>query len=203
MSEFENEKNILCEPSMEYGATYTYADYLTWNVKERFEILKGRLFKMSPAPYRLHQDVSRNMEYHFIQFFKNKKCKVYDAPFDVRFRKIDSDKDEDIDTVFQPDICVICDLEKLDKRGCLGAPDLIVEILSPGNSKKEMKQKFEIYQEYGVREYWMVDYEAKTVLIYVLEDGIYKGLKILTEDETAISVIFPDLEVPLNEVFQE
>lgn len=198
-------ENQVNEPLATYGKTYTYADYLTWNVSERFEILKGKLFRMSPAPARKHQVTSRELEYIFMTYFKNKNCEVYDAPFDVRlvnkFKK--SKKDEDIETVFQPDLCVICDKEKLDKQGCIGAPDLIVEILSPGNSSKEMKEKFEIYEENGVREYWMVDYQAKTVLIYYLKDDKYIGLKILTEDETAKSMIFPDLEVELKEIFQD
>lgn len=103
----------------------------------------------------------------------------------------------------QPDLCVICDLEKLDKRGCLGAPDLVVEILSPGNSAREKREKFSVYEKAGVREYWMVDYKEKTVLIYVLNKEIkFIGLQPLTETEILVSTIFPKLEVNLKELFE-
>lgn len=102
----------------------------------------------------------------------------------------------------QPDLCIICDAQKLDERGCKGAPDLIVEILSPGNSKREMRDKFEIYEEAGVREYWLVNPSEKTVLIYLLgEQGRFMGLQPLTEDQIAKAVIFPELEIGLKELF--
>ena len=189
------------EPLMDYGREYTYADYLTWTVKKRFEILKGRLFEMSPAPSKSHQDCSGEIFYFFRQFFNNQICRVYAAPFDVRIPRRDSVRDEDIITVFQPDICVVCDLAKLDERGCLGAPDLIVEILSPGNSKREMNDKFTVYEEAGVREYWMVNYVDKTIFKYVLQNGKFVGTKPLTEDETIQSAIFPDLQIAVGELF--
>ena len=195
-------EDLIKEPDLSYPGKYTYADYVTWNVKDRFEILKGRLFKMSPAPAPEHQKVLLNLVRN-LDKFSHQKCEMYIAPFDVRLKnkQKDSVRDEDIETVFQPDICVICDPAKLDERGCIGAPDLIVEILSPGNSVKEMKHKFEIYEENGVREYWMVDYREKTVLIYVLKNGKYYGLKILTQSEKAKSIIFPGLEIDLMNVF--
>ena len=136
-------KNTVEEPILDYGKEYTYADYLQWRFKERIEILKGKVFKMSPAPARLHQKISRELGGIFYNYFRNHKCEFYVAPFDVRLvdTRKKSKKDEDISTVFQPDICVVCDPKKLDKKGCLGAPDFIIEILSPGNSKKEMKYK--------------------------------------------------------------
>lgn len=198
-------ENQVEEPVLSYGKIYTYADYLTWNFKERIEILKGKIFKMSPAPARLHQKTLSELSYHFLNFFHKKECEVYVAPFDVRLvdKRKKSPKDEDIITVFQPDLCVICDLEKLDDRGCLGAPDLIIEILSPGNSVKEMKNKFELYEENGVREYWMVDYVEKTILIYVLENGVYRGLKPVTQEETVKSVIFSELQFETRTLFKD
>ncbi len=176
---------------------YTYADYLLWKLKERVELFRGKIFKMSPAPARIHQDISQNLNQVFLNFFRRHSCKVYTAPFDVRL----PNKDREILTVVQPDLCVICDLEKLDDKGCLGAPDLIVEILSPGNTKKEMDYKFSIYEEAGVKEYWLVHPTDKNVQIFVLENGIYIGLKPYTEGEMLTSRTFPELSFSTDEIF--
>lgn len=176
---------------------YTYADYLLWKFKERIELFKGKVFKMSPAPARIHQDILRNVNRKFDQIFYKQPCKVYFAPFDVRF----PDKDGNVLTVLQPDLCVICDLEKLDDRGCLGAPDLIVEILSPGNTKKEQDLKFRIYEEAGVFEYWIVHPTDKNIQVFVLQNGIYIGLKPFTEGEIITSKTFPELSFSTDEIF--
>ncbi|WP_026776348.1 Uma2 family endonuclease [Polaribacter sp. Hel_I_88] len=198
-------ENSVEEPILDYGKVYTYADYLQWRFKERIEIIKGKVFKMSPAPARLHQKVSSKLSRVFLNVFHKSTCEVYVAPFDVRLidKRKKSVKDEDIITVFQPDICVVCDPKKLDKKGCLGAPDFIIEILSPGNSKKEMKYKYELYEENGVKEYWIVDYREKVIWRYVLKDNIYIGLKPLIEEEIATSSIFPDLSFLVGEIFED
>ena len=198
-------ENSVEEPILDYGKVYTYADYLQWRFKERIEILKGKVFKMSPAPARMHQGTSSGLSRIFLNHFYKSSCKVYIAPFDVRLvdKRKNSTKDEDIITVFQPDICVVCDPKKLDKKGCLGAPDFIIEILSPGNSKKEMKYKYELYEENGVKEYWIVDYREKVIWRYVLKDNIYIGLKPLIEEEIATSSIFPDLSFLVGEIFED
>lgn len=184
--------------------SYTYADYLTWNFQERLEILKGRIFKMSPAPSRKHQRISKEISGIFYNYFKNKSCEFYVAPFDVRlinYKK--STADNQITTVFQPDICVICDKEKLDDRGCIGAPDLIVEILSPGNSKKEMDIKFDLYEENGVKEYWIVEPFQKSILIYTLQNDTYIGLKPIAEEGLVHSPLFPEMSFNVEEVFKD
>ncbi|MFN3850102.1 MAG: Uma2 family endonuclease [Spirosomataceae bacterium] len=181
---------------------YTYADYLKWKIEDRLELIKGYILKMS-APARVHQAISRNLSRQIDGYFYSKKCEWYAAPFDVRLTKFDKTKDKEIFTVVQPDICVICDNKKLDKRGCLGSPDLIIEIQSPGNTKKEMKDKFELYEESGVREYWIVDSVQNFVLIYYLnEAGKYIGTKPYSQEETFNSVIFPELQVDLTKVFE-
>lgn len=192
------------EPVVAYGNLFTYADYLKLEIEERIEIIKGKIFKMSPGPARLHQEVSRDLQYIFLKYFENRPCKVYDAPFDVRLLDSvkQSKKHEDIFTVVQPDLCVVCDFEKLDKLGCIGAPDLIVEILSPSNSKKEMLNKFRVYEENGVKEYWIIDYNREVIHIYVLKDGVYQGLKPYTNDEQVSSVLFPDLTFSVEEIFR-
>ncbi|MGB0521343.1 MAG: Uma2 family endonuclease [Flammeovirgaceae bacterium] len=182
---------------------YTYADYLTWKLKERVELIKGKLFKMSPAPSMQHQRVLRRLTKAFLNKFEESSCEIFFAPFDVRLPKKDY-KDTSIYTVVQPDLCVVCDKNKLDKRGCLGAPDLIIEILSPGNTKKEMRDKYEVYQESGVREYWLVDFFEKTVLVYVLDDrGKFIGLQPNTEDQVISPTIFPEVAIDLSEIFIE
>lgn len=177
--------------------TYTYADYLLWKFKERIELFKGKIFKMSPAPARIHQKILLNITRIFDDFFKNNPCELYFAPFDVRFP---NEKGE-ILTVVQPDLCIICDLTKLDDRGCVGAPDLIVEILSPGNSKKEMDNKFSIYEEFGVKEYWLVHPIDKMVQVFVLENGKYIGLKPFTEGQIITAKIFPELRFSVDDIF--
>ena len=181
---------------------YSYADYLLWQVKERIELIKGKVYKMSPAPGTEHQRISHELDRQFGNYFHRKPCQVFPAPFDVRFPRKGEIGDELVHTVVQPDLCVICDPAKLDERGCKGAPDLVVEILSPGNFKKEMRDKFEVYEEAGVREYWLVNPSDKTVFIFVLNDQWrFIGLQPLTEDQKGISTIFPELEIDLNEVF--
>lgn len=186
---------------LDLNGTYTYADYLLWQFEERLELIKGKIFKMSPAPNTRHQAILGKLHLQVGNFFTNHYCQVFFAPFDVRFpRKGQAMSDQRIFTVVQPDLCIICDESKIDDRGCLGAPDLVVEILSPGNSIKEKDNKFDLYQENGVREYWLVEPAESTLYAYVLnENGIYVGLKPATG--TFRSTIFPGLEINLQEVF--
>ena len=139
---------------LDLSKSYSYADYLTWKFQERLELIKGKIFKMSPAPRRIHQEISRDLLTEMNFFLKGGKCNVFSAPFDVRLPK--SNAEDEIYTVVQPDICVVCDPSKLDDAGCVGAPDLIVEILSESTAKKDKTNKFELYQECGVKEYWIV-----------------------------------------------
>ena len=188
--------------ALDLNRFYTYADYYSWKFQERVELIKGRVFKMSPAPNRDHQRISLRLSVAFAQCFSNDLCEVYPAPFDVRLpvQKVSSDQTE---TVVQPDHCVISDLDKLDDRGCFGAPDLVVEILSPGNTHKEMHEKYDVYQESGVREYWLVNPLDKNVLIYLLnEQGAFEGQKPFVEEMEITSFIFPGLKVNLIDLFK-
>ena len=188
---------------LDFDKTYSYADYLTWRFQERLELFKGRLFKMSPAPSTTHQKVASNLHGILWNKFKNHPCKLFSAPFDVRLLdKKKSTKDSEIFTVVQPDLCIICDENKLDQRGAFGAPDLVIEILSPGNSKKELKYKFDLYEEAGVLEYWIVNPEDKTFLIYVLRDNQFIGLHPLIEEDQIKSPLFPQLDFILEEIFK-
>jgi len=185
---------------LDLNGTYTYADYLKWKFEERLELFRGKIFKMSPAPNRYHQEISGNLYFNLAKILKKSSCNLYAAPFDVRLQKLKAN-DEKVTTVVQPDLCVICDENKLDDKGCNGAPDLIMEILSPGNSKKEMGIKFDLYEENEVKEYWIVDPSEKTVLMYVLKENKYVGLKPFIEDDNITSSLFPQLKFPLAEIF--
>ncbi len=185
---------------LDLKGSYTYADYLTWNFKERLELFRGKIFKMSPAPNRNHQTISARIHIIFANTFKNNSCNVYYAPFDVRLVKSKT-KDEKVLTVVQPDLCIICDEDKLDDRGCIGAPDLVVEILSPGNTIKEMGIKFDLYEENEVKEYWLVDPSEKTVLIYSLQNKKYVGLKPFIIDDSIKSPLFPILKFKVKDIF--
>jgi Uma2 family endonuclease len=188
---------------LDFNKKYTYADYLTWKFSERVELIKGRIFKMSPAPNRRHQRLSWQLTLVIGNFLNKKKCEAFSAPFDVRLplpeNKITKDK---TDTVVQPDLCVICDLEKLDEQGCNGAPDLIIEILSPGNSKKEMRDKFELYQNAGVLEYWIVEPYKEYIIRYNLnKEGVYQGSQPMMEGMIIESQILKGLEVDVSSLF--
>ncbi len=182
---------------------YTYADYLAWRIEERLELIKGWISRMS-APSRAHQYVLGELSFFMRLQFQNHACQVYFAPSDVRFldKEKSSKANKNIYTVVQPDLYVVCDLKKLDDAGCLGAPDLVVEILSPGNTKKEMKQKYEVYEENGVREYWIVHPIEKYMTIHTLNaEGKYYASKYFTDEDIVHSVIFPDLSIDMSQIF--
>jgi Uma2 family endonuclease len=188
---------------LDLKGSYTYADYLLWQFKERVELIKGKIFKMSPAPSSFHQDISGNLFFELRNFVNKGSCKLYAAPFDVRLINFkESTADNQIITVVQPDLCVICDRTKIDEKGCIGAPDLIIEILSPGNSKKEMDIKYDLYEENGVLEYWIVNPWEQTIAIYVLENQRYIGIKPLIFDSKLQSPTFPNLKFAVKKIFK-
>ena len=151
------------------NGSYTYADYLTWKFDEFVELIKGKVLRPMSAPTSRHQQYSTNLAAEIRFFLKGKPCRVYAAPFDVRLTTGGANGDQQINTVVQPDICVVCDLAKIDVRGCVGAPDWIIEILSPGNAGHDTKTKFDLYEESGVREYWIVYPGIRSVVVYVLD----------------------------------
>lgn len=190
------------EPDL--SGSYTYADYVTWTWGEMSELIKGKIFKMSPAPGSMHQRISGNIFGKLWNYLRNKPCQVFSAPFDVRLPSSKKSKaDKEIITVVQPDLCVICDASKIDDRGCIGAPDWIIEILSPHTSAKDLREKFDVYEESGVREYWVVHPQEQTLLIYTLaENGKYTGiLKPFVRTDRVKSVTLPGLAIDLEEIF--
>ncbi len=189
---------------LDLSKRYTYADYLSWQFKEMVELIGGRIFKMSPAPSLYHQRVSGRLYGHIFQYLNDKACEAFHAPFDVRLPLPPHlVKDESIDTVVQPDICVICDAEKLDMRGCIGAPDWIIEILSPATAQKDLREKFDVYEFAGVKEYWVVHPHEHTLLVFKLnEAGKYVGTArpFIRGDQVLVG-IFEDFRLNLADVF--
>ncbi len=148
---------------------YTFADCLTWGEKEHAEIINGEVFMMAP-PSRMHQEISTELVRQLANFLEGKRCKVYPAPFGVRLFEVDGDTPDDVDTMVEPDISVVCDKSKLDDHGCKGAPDMVVEVLSPSTQRHDRLVKLGLYQRAGVREYWIVNPEDRTVQV-MLQDG--------------------------------
>ena len=176
---------------------YTYADYCTWDGDERWELIDGVPYAMSPAPTWRHQGVSSNLHGQLYSFLKGKPYKVFAAPFDVRLNADDYD-----DTVVQPDLVIICDSSKLDGTGCIGAPDMVIEILSPSTSSRDKVLKFYRYQEAGVREYWIVDPDSKTVSAHVLKNGEYM-VRAYGETDTAPVYVLEGCEISMEDVFAQ
>ncbi|MDR2234172.1 MAG: Uma2 family endonuclease [Tannerella sp.] len=183
---------------------YTYADYLTWLDGQTRELINGMIQKMSPAPRLVHARVNRVILWNLETFIRKYKgaCEVFTAPFDVRFPRQGETADNKIDTVVQPDICVVCDLSKLDERGCCGAPDLIVEILSPATLKKDVTYKFALYEAASVKEYWIVQPKDKSITVFLLqEDGKYDdGTPYELEGQVPVH-IFDDYPIDLDDIF--
>ena len=196
----KQDANIAKEPATDYCKQYTYADYVKFEYDHMVELIKGKMFTMSPAPKSHHQQISVSISGLMYYYFKNKKCELLAAPTDV-ILPIRNEKKDKATTVVQPDILVVCDPAKLISEGCLGAPDLIVEILSISTAKKDMNDKYQVYEESGVREYWIVMPNEQLVEVFHLENGKYSRIKTYTSDEIISPVIFPDLKINLAEVF--
>lgn len=183
---------------LDLAKTYTYFDYLQWEFSERVELIRGFIRKMSPAPNLSHQSVLYNLTVAFDFNFRKKPCRVIFAPFDVRLPIPSAKKDS---TVVQPDIFVTCDSAKLTDSGFNGAPDLMVEVISPNNSKHDLITKFNLYQEAGVKEYWIVHPIDKILSVYTLQNGKYIGLQPQSDGEKIKSPLFPELNIELDDVF--
>jgi len=188
---------------LDFSKTYSYADYLQWTFEDRLELIKGKIFKMTPAPASLHQRISWRLSGELYHYLKNRSCQAYSAPFDVRLPRKGEKDDKKIFTVVQPDVCIICDPSKVDTRGCTGAPDIVIEILSPGNNQKELRNKYEVYEEAGVNEYWIVSPQDKTFLKYTLTSNGYQPSKLMTMGDIITTPILPEFELSLDTVFAD
>ena len=181
---------------------YTFADVLAWDEGEHIEIINGEAFMMA-TPSRIHQEISGELFRQLANFLEGKQCKVYPAPFGVRLFEQDGDSPENVDTVVEPDISVVCDRNKLDKHGCKGAPDLIVEILLPSTRRHDRLVKLNLYQRAVVREYWIVDPETKAVQVFTLDGGALKIREDYGREDVAKVNVLDGCFIELSKVFSE
>ena len=176
---------------------FNYSDYCTWKDDERWELIDGEPYMMAPGPSQVHQEKGGELHRQIANFLKDKPCKVFSAPFDVR---LNADTYDDI--VVQPDLLVVCDTGKLDGRCCVGAPDMIIEILSASTARRDRFEKFRIYEKAGVREYWIVDPDNQTVQVHLLKDGVYDFNIYGADDHIPVNVL-EGCGISLPEVFAE
>ncbi len=181
---------------------YTYGDYLTWPDDQRWEIIEGVPYDMTPAPAPRHQELLGELHLQIGPQLKGKLCRVYLAPFDVRLP--DGEQDEALDqTVVQPDLTVFCDRSKLDRRGLRGAPDFVVEIISPSSVSHDQIRKAALYQKHGVKEYWVLHPADRLLYVRILgDDGRYELAVHEGKGKLEVTAV-PDLSVDLDEVFAE
>ena len=181
---------------------WTYADMLTWSEEERVELVYGQPHMMAP-PSRRHQEISGALYLQLGSFLKDKKCRVYHAPFGVRLFEREGDSPSQVDTLVEPDLTVVCDPDKLDDAGCKGAPDLIIEIISPSTQRHDRLVKYNLYQRAGVREYWIVDPASRTVSVYTLEDGAYHAAAVYAGTDCVPVGVLEGCGVELAGVFAQ
>ena len=181
---------------------YTFADVLTWGEDERIEIINGEAFLMA-TPSARHQEVCFEIGRQLGNFLEGKSCRVYPAPFGVRLFEQDGDRPEDVDTLVEPDISVVCDRSKIDKQGCKGAPDLIVEVLSPSTQRHDRLVKLNLYQRAGVREYWIADPENETVQVMLLDGGALHLHEVYGRRDIARVNVLEGCFIDLEKVFAE
>jgi len=174
------------------GRKYTWDDYKNWPDDERWEIIDGEAYSMTPAPTTKHQSIVGELHGNLRDYLKGHPCRAFIAPTDVVL---------DESNIVQPDLLVVCDKSKITVANIQGAPDLIVEILSPSTSLKDKREKKDLYERFGVREYIIVNPMDDTVEQYILADGKYGRQEIFNWDELFASKIFPGLEIELREVF--
>ncbi len=189
-------------PAQVQNRGYRYADYCAWPDDQRWELIDGTAYDMSPAPSRRHQEVLGELFVQIKTRLGSSPCRVYVAPFDIRLPAQD-EADDEVMSVVQPDIAVICDQRKLDDRGCRGAPDWIIEVLSPTTAAKDQIQKRDLYARHGVAEYWLVHPLDRLVIIYRLEAGDYGRPEIQeTRGETPVD-LFPGLAIDWDVIYPE
>jgi Uma2 family endonuclease len=195
----------MARPAEKLQERFTYADYLQWNDGERWELIDGVPYNMTAAPFRLHQGIVGELFRQIANFLDDKPCEVYAAPFDVRLPKTKRDKaHKRIYDVVQPDIAVICDPEKLDDAGCIGAPDVIIEVLSPSTAGKDQIKKAALYEKHGVKEYWIVHPTDKIVMVRILDEHGKYGMPVFYEGQGKLMMVtLPGLEIDLDKVFHD
>jgi Uma2 family endonuclease len=176
---------------------YTYRDYLTWPDDVRCELIDGKVYMMAPASFLSHQDVVGEIFFQVKQALRGKSCRTLMAPVDVRLPK-SAEADEQTDTIVQPDVLVVCDSSKLDRRGVRGAPDWVAEVLSPSTASRDQIEKRRLYERHGVREYWLVHPIDRLLTVYRLIDGEYGKPEISELQGLTTITVLPDVVIDWN-----
>ncbi len=179
---------------------FTYAQYKNWPKEERWEIIEGEAFNMSPAPGMTHQNISGELFRQIANYLSEKPCKIFAAPFDIFLPK-NNESEEETSTIVQPDISIICDPSKLSEKGCLGPPNVVMEIISPSSASHDQIRKLDLYEKHAVPEYWIVHPMDRIVWKYVLENNNYGKPFIYDKNGTPSFLRFPDLQINLRKVF--
>lgn len=181
---------------------YTYQDYLDWPGPDRYELIDGEAYLMA-GPAHVHQRVSGEILRQLLNFLEGKKCEAISAPFDVRLFEKEGDEPESVDTVVQPDIMVVCDKAKLDDRGLKGAPEMVIEILSPSTQRLDRLTKFELYQRGGVKEYWIVDPANQSVQVFLLDNAAFHLHEVYGSKDVAKVNVLDGCFIEVCKVFPE
>lgn len=180
---------------------YTYADLLRWDEGERWELIDGVPYMLA-SPSLPHQMIVGAIYRQVSAYLDGKTCLPILSPFDVRLFETQDSTDNDVDTVVVPDMTIVCDRSKLDNRGCKGAPDMVVEVLSPSTQRQDRLVKLNLYQKAGVREYWIVDPDSKTVQVFLLKDGLLQITEVYSAEDRAKVNVLDDCVVDLKQVFE-
>jgi Uma2 family endonuclease len=193
--------NEIKEPTIDFNKVYTYGDYLKLEIDEMVEIIRGKIFRMSPAPRIKHQGINGNLHGIIHTYLKGKKCRVFHAPTDIVL-PIANKKRTKSTTVVQPDICVICDPKIIEEAAVFGVPDFVIEIVAGKDVKRDTQYKYSVYEEAGVGEYWIVFGEMRFVEVYILENGKYQRLNAFSEDDIIPVKTLPGLSISIDDIFE-
>ncbi|MBC7885646.1 MAG: Uma2 family endonuclease [Saprospiraceae bacterium] len=197
----ESKIDEIAEPVIDYNKVYTYGDYLKLEIDEMVEIIRGKIFRMSPAPRVKHQSISMNISNIIFNVLKGKTCKVFNAPVDVVLPVANKKRNKST-TVIQPDICVICDPKIIEDTAVFGVPDFVIEIVAGKDVKRDTQYKYSVYEEAGVGEYWIVFGEMRFVEVYILENGKYQRLNAFSEDDIIPVKTLPGLSISMDDIFE-
>ena len=198
----EHQKEVYQLSPLPKEQHYTFADLLVWDNDTRYELYDGHPVALA-SPTNVHQMISGELFRQLANYLVGKRCKVFSAPFDVRIFEEQGDSPEDVDTVLQPDLMVVCDPDKVDRHGIRGTPDLVIEILSQSSARYDRVFKFSLYQRAGVKEYWIVDPVTRTVCVYTMEDGAYHAADVYSSDLSVPAGILDNCNIDLSTVFGE
>ncbi len=182
---------------------FSYADYRSWPESERWELIDGEAWAMSPTPSSTHQGIVTELGRQLANFLEESGCQVFVAPLDV---KLSDPEEDDAPTIVQPDIIVCCDEQKISEQGIQGAPDFVIEVVSPSSGVMDRKIKFSLYEDNNVGEYWIVDPEERVVEVYrSTGEGKQSFLRIgaFSRDDRPGITALPGFEMDLSRVFRE